>query len=273
MSVTKNNSTKTGKSKNKGANQWGNHKVNCCKGCSNGCRYCYARGLAMQRKQITGVNEWLNEIVRPKDVFKGRKYVGVKKSIMFPTTHDITPNNFWACFHVLEKLLKAGNRVKVVSKPHSECIETFCDGFKRYKKQILFRFSIGCMDNSVLSLWEPNAPAYEERKACLMHAHSNGFQTSVSVEPMLDAAHIDDLVADLRPYVTEAIWIGTMNYIHRFVDMENPTVAQDVQRIQAGQTLQAIQAIHSRHMNDPKVKWKETVSKMLGIPDSKDIWM
>ncbi|ACL04300.1 DNA repair photolyase-like protein [Desulfatibacillum aliphaticivorans] len=271
--ISQKKKVKKSKTNNSGANQWGGVKVNCCKGCSHACLYCYARGLAEQREQVSGMDEWLQEKVRPKDVFKGRKYYADGTSVMFPTSHDITPKNFWACFHVLEKMLSAGNRVKVVSKPHLECIETLCDGFKRYKKQILFRFSIGATDNTILSLWEPNAPAYEERKACLRLAHERGFQTSVSVEPMLDSAHIDDLVADLKPYVTEVLWIGTMNYIHQYVDISNQAVAQDAQRIEAGQTIQVIRDIHSRYMNDPKIKWKETISKMLGVPDSKDIWM
>ena len=50
-----------------GFKDWAVHSVNCCTGCSNNCRYCYARGMAIRFKRTTA-EEWPLERVRQKDV-------------------------------------------------------------------------------------------------------------------------------------------------------------------------------------------------------------
>ena len=105
-----------------------------------------------------------------------------------------------------------------------------------FKEQILFRFSIGACDNRILSYWEPNAPGYDERKECLIYAYQADFQTSVSVEPMLDSANIDTLIGELSPYVTHSIWIGKMNHLGRFGKGSDMVLKQAINRIRQGQT-------------------------------------
>jgi len=170
-----------------GTREWSVKDFNCCTGCSHNCRYCYARGIALHYNQIKK-DEWPVERIRAKDVSirHRKKYDG---QIMFPSSHDITPNNLDACITKLRNLLIPGNHVLVVSKPHLECIEKICDSLRNFISQILFRFTIGACDDRILSFWEPNAPRYAERKQCLIYAHQVGFKTSVSVEPMLDSAN------------------------------------------------------------------------------------
>jgi DNA repair photolyase len=110
----------------------------------------------------------------------------------------------------LGNILKAGNDVLVVTKPHLEAIKKICDLLPQYKDRILFRFTIGSIDTSVLKFWEPNAPAFEERLESLKHAFHSGYSTSVSCEPMLDE-QMDNLIEAILPYVTDSIWLGKMN--------------------------------------------------------------
>jgi DNA repair photolyase len=166
---------------------------------------------------------------------------------------------------VLEKLLKAGNKVLVVSKPHIQCITYICDQLGDYRDSILFRFTIGAMDNRVLSFWEPGAPSYEERKESLRYAFENGFQTSVSVEPMLDNEHIFDLVDDLSPYVTDAIWIGKMNQPRRRIEITDEVVEAEVVKIESGQTDERIIEIYESLKSSPLIKWKESIKKVVKI--------
>lgn len=197
---------------------WVYKTVSCCNGCSNDCIYCFAKGDAINKKRLTHA-QWSQAVVRQHDVVKNYPYMD--DPIMFPGTHDITTDNFEVCNIVLEKLLKAGNRVLVVSKPRPELIEKICDDFEAYKEYTLFRFTIGSIDDGILSFWEPNAPTYRERKEALQIAYSKGFRTSVSIEPMLDAGHIEELVTDLSDSVSHSIWIGTMNHMWYFdVDEE-----------------------------------------------------
>jgi len=260
---TKRNEKLKGKRNNHGTSEWSVKTVNCCTGCSHDCVYCYAKEMLIRFEQVTA-NLWPIERIRQHDVTKCHKNYGGQ--VMFPSSHDITPNNLDACLTVLEKLLSAGNKVLVVSKPHLECIEKICDAFMSYRGQILFRFTIGACDDTMLSYWEPNAPAYEERKNCLVYAYMTGFQTSVSVEPMLDSANIDLLINDLMPHVSDSIWIGTMNHTGRFGKHANPILQQAIKTIQMGQSDSNIKAIYQRHKNNPMIKWKAEIKKIVGIP-------
>lgn len=198
--------------KKTGFREWTKHSVNIATGCDNDCRYCYAKFMADrfgQRKK----EDWGNTLIRQKEVDKNRgKMDGV---IGFPTSHDILHSNIDEYISTLLKLLNAGNQVIIVSKPRLELIEKLCQSIEEFKNQVLFRFTIGAMDNAKLLFWEPNAPIYEERKACLKYVWKKGFRTSVSIEPMIDAANIESLVNDLIPFITEDIWIGIMNNIGR----------------------------------------------------------
>jgi len=257
---------KSSKTKNHGTKEWSVKTVNCCTGCSHDCRYCYAKGMAIRFKQVTA-NQWPHERIRPKDVSKIHKnYDG---QVMFPSSHDITPNNLNACLAVMKNLLVAGNRVLVVSKPHLDCIKAICEMFDPFKKQILFRFSIGACDDQILSYWEPNAPGYDERKECLTYAHQAGFQTSVSVEPMLDSANIDTLIGELLPYITHSIWIGTMNHLGRFGKGSDMVLKQATNRIRQGQMDIIIKQIYERYKTNPLIRWKKEIKKVVGIPVSK----
>ena len=255
--------SKTNRKSRHGTYEWATKTVNCCTGCSHDCRYCYAKSMALRFKQITP-GQWHSERVRPKDVNRRhKKYIG---QVMFPSSHDITPSCLEACMAVLDNLLNAGNRVLIVSKPHLECIKAICEKFAPFKDRILFRFTIGARDEGILAFWEPNAPAYAERKASLQHAFNKGFATSVSVEPMLDSANIDGLISDLSPYVTHSIWIGTMNHLGRFGKGSDMVLWQAIEAIRRGQTDTIIKAIYRRHKGNPMVKWKKEIKRVVGIP-------
>ena len=237
--------------------------MNCCNGCSHDCLYCYAKETAARHRRIP-IEEWKHEKIRQKDVDKAYKYR--ERTTMFPSSHDITPTNFDACFTVLKKLLESGNQVIVVLKPHLEIVQRLCKELKQYREKILFRFTITATDDKILSFWEPNAPPYEERKASLKWAFDAGFKTSVSVEPMLDSSRIDELVKDLLPYVNDAIWIGKMNDVRRRVAITDENVEREVRKIEVGQTDERIWAIYNRHKDNPKIEWKESIKKVVGIP-------
>jgi DNA repair photolyase len=248
---------------NNGTREWAAKTVNCCTGCSHDCVYCYAKGMALRFGQVA-IGEWASERIRQHDLMrKHPKYPG---RVMFPSSHDITPANLSACAQVLDNLLTAGNSILVVSKPHLECIRAVCQNFDGYRDRFLFRFTIGAQDDRLLSLFEPNAPGYLERKGALQYAYEHGFQTSVSVEPLLDAANIDALIADLLPFITDAIWIGKMNYLGRLYSKVGPEVQAALRKIEDGQTDEIIRAVYARHRHNEKIKWKKGIKKIVGIP-------
>ncbi len=193
----------------KGTKEWADSNVNCYYGCSNNCRYCYAKKIAIRFKRETP-QTW--KIMKPNYRAINKNYAKRKGTIMFPTSHDITLNSLNNCLIVLEKLLRANNRVLITSKPCFDCIKQICDIFSDYKDLILFRFTITSINDRFLQFWEPEAPHFEERLSALNYAYEKGFKTSISIEPFLDKDPTD-LIDRILPFITNSIWIGKMNYI------------------------------------------------------------
>lgn len=255
-----------------GTKEWAKKNANCVTGCSHDCRYCYARANGMRFHRVT-VEDWHEERIRDHDVKKKhRKVEGTPEGgtdIMFPTTHDLTPNTLNACLTVLGHILAPGNSVLITSKPHLECIQAVCDQFAAHNRAgtnlIMFRFTIGAMDNAVLRYWDRNAPLFKERLASLIHAFRKGFRTSVSVEPMLDSDHVVELFHAIKPYVTNSIWIGKMNKVRQRVAIDTPEDERAVQRIEAGQTDERVKAIYAALKDEPLVRWKESFKQVLGL--------
>jgi DNA repair photolyase len=205
----------------------------------------------------------VNEEVNHKALNK--KFKKIEGRIMFPSSHDITPTNLSYAIQHLHNILSAGNEVLIVTKPHLEVIERLCDEFADYKEQILFRFTIGSKKSKNLSFWEPSAPLYEERKAALIHAYEKGFQTSLSCEPMLDD-NVEGVVNDLQDFITETIWIGKMNLLKGRLKMNGYSDSLSLQKADeliAMQSDEKIIALVERLKDNPKIRWKESIKKVL----------
>lgn len=248
-----------------GTKEWASHSINFQSGCEHDCLYCYAKEGAINRG-YNSVDKWQESSIREKAVKKGRgKLDG---TIMIPTTHDITPSNVKEAVIVFEKLLKAGNDLLIVSKPHKECIQEICDLLPDYKQQILFRFTIGSISDDVLLFWEPKAPSFAERLESLKIAYFSGYKTSVSSEPMLDS-NIDLVVSAVEDYVTDSIWIGKMNQCVNRVKKNGHGDTETLRKLDSLMQFQNhepnIIEIYNKFKFHPKVKWKESIKKIVGI--------
>ena len=250
-----------------GTREWAVANIDCCTGCSHGCRYCYARYKAVVKEQKVDKADWRSVLIRNEDVEKNYgRYPG---QVMFPTTHDIVEENLGACMTVLENLLAAGNQVLIVSKPTLSCIAQICERFDECKDNILFRFTITARDRELLEYWEPGAPDYKQRKQSLTYAHQEGFATSVSVEPMLDTADAVDMVYDLLPFVSHSIWLGKLNKIRKRVEITDDRDRIQVEKIIEGQTDERIISIYQHLKEEPLVRWKESIKEVVGLPLAK----
>jgi DNA repair photolyase len=119
------------------------------------------------------------------------------------------------------------------------------------------------MDDKILSYWEPEAPSFEERYESLCYAFTGGFQTSISAEPMLDADNIVDLFNRLERMVTDTFWVGKMNHMESRI--EPGTDPKEIARIEAGQSDDRIWEIYYMLKDEPKVRWKESIKKVIGL--------
>lgn len=247
----------------RGTAEWAVATVDCGIGCPHGCRYCYARSKLVDRLRLASPAAWATFRVDEEAV--RRQYPLYHGQVMFPAHHDIVPDNLAACCAVLVNLLAAGNRVLVVSKPHLRCIEALCRELRRFRRQLLFRFTITARDDRILAFWEPQAPTYAERRASLALASQQGFATSVSVEPMLDGGDVAAMVHDLLPVVSHSIWIGKMNRIGERVASDSPEMAREIARIEVEQDDAHIWEIYRQLRDLPVVRWKESIKTVIGL--------
>ncbi|MCD6181515.1 MAG: hypothetical protein J7K89_03940 [Candidatus Cloacimonetes bacterium] len=247
-----------------GAHEWADKTANCINGCKHDCRYCYSKEMAIRFKRKTP-DTWKIEEVRNNQTEKN--FSKKSGSFMFPSSHDIHPDHLKENIRFLRKLLSSGNHILIVTKPHLVCIKAICENFERKKNQILFRFTIGSADDAVLKFWEPGAPEYNERLESLKYAFTQGFETSISCEPMLDN-HIENVINDTRDYVTDAIWIGKANFLLRRLKMNGYTDEESIKHAEQLIKWQSdirIIKLYTAYKNDKKIKWKESIKKVVGI--------
>ncbi len=244
-----------------GTKEWADHNVNCVKGCSNNCRYCYAKMMAKRFGRCTETT-WKDMVVNDKTV--KAHYGKYKGRVMFPSSHDIidTPIVLEACFTVLSKLLKAGNETLITTKPELSVVKKIIRRYRRFNSQIQFRFTITSMNDKLLSFWEPNAPKFQERLDSLKYAFDKGFKTSVSIEPFLDYEP-QKLVSAVTPYVTESIWLGPMNYIPNNDSLNG--VRQKYVTIRKNYEVGHLQKIYEDLIDFPLIQFKDSMLNRLGI--------
>jgi DNA repair photolyase len=243
--------------KTMGTKEWARHNRNCLFGCPGNCLYCYAKKTNIRFRKVTE-EDWPK--VRPK---KHPDPIGkVEGGIMFPTTHDLPWEQREIWLPYLTALLDAGNEVLVVSKPNLKSIMLICETLEKYKSQIEFRFTIGTDDDETRKFWEPGAPSINERIECLKFAHSMGYKTSVSMEPLLTNDPLP-LIARISQYVSCTIWIGTMNHM-RLSDFKDGQAAwfEEMQFINSKENMERL---YNQLSILPKIRWKDSVRDLLGV--------
>lgn len=183
-------------------------------------------------------------------------------------THDIVPEYIAETLVYLRKWLMVGNDILITSKPHYECIQAICDDLDDFKDQVVFRFTIGSMDDRTLRFWEPKAPEYGERMSSLIYAFNKGWKTSVSCEPYLDDT-IHSLVEAILPYINDTVWIGKMNQIKRRVKTGawKPEDFQFLEKVSVNQTDNKVRELYDTFKDEPKVRWKDSIKQVLGLPE------
>ena len=254
-----------------GTKEWAVANVNFVDGCSHNCKYCYSQEMAI-RFGRKSPQTWHKEVIRTKAVEKN--YKCFDGQVMVPSSHDITPIVLEEAILVISKILTVGNNVLIVTKPHLVCVHRLCQEFKDYKQNILFRFTIGSMDDEALKFWEPGAPEFSERFDCLKLAFNNGFNTSVSCEPFLDNK-IVDLVHKLYPYVSDSLWIGKANMLMKRISTNGyhdpETISQARELVEWQADPHNINSIYTALIKFQKVKWKESIKKVVGLQVSCEI--
>lgn len=129
-----------------GTKEWASTNFNLFQGCSHGCRYCYAMKMALRFKRIENEAEWETMVFNTAVLnHRFRKREG---RIMFPSSHDITPDTLKTCLIGIDRLTRPGNQVLITTKPHYDCVKAICQHLRTVKNLIQFRFTITSMNQN-----------------------------------------------------------------------------------------------------------------------------
>lgn len=152
----------------------------------------------------------------------------------------------------------------IVTKPNRKAIEAICSEFSSYRDTIIFRFTIGGLDEAALRIWEPGAPPLQERLWCLRHAFEQGYRTSISAEPMLvSCEEAERFYHIVEPLVTEDIWFGKMSGVGGFTNHPDPEVARRAAELQQVYADPIMMQFVGKMAGLPKVAWKDSIKKVI----------
>lgn len=192
-------------------------------GCGNGCLYCYRRAEMLRFKHLASGADWTKERVKDKQILKPE---GGKGQVMLPSGHDITEITQEAVADLARRLLEARTPVGMpettlllVTKAWGPSVQHVCERLELLcprpaegrRPRVVWRLSIGGKDERLRAFWEPHASSFAHRAEVLEWLHKNGWQTSVSCEPLLEPPAAVDLVGGLAPWVSDTIWVGKCN--------------------------------------------------------------
>jgi DNA repair photolyase len=185
--------------------------INPYTGCQHNCTYCYARFM----KRFTGHREPWGQFVDVKinapDLL--RKEITKKKPGKVWVSGVCDPYQpFEAKYLVTRKCLEilAQNDWSVVIQTRSPLILRDMDVLKR-GKNFEAGLSITTADDRIRKIFEPNAPAIEERINALDSLHKAGIRTYAMIAPILPG--VEDLAEMLAGKIDYVI-IDRMNYNH-----------------------------------------------------------
>jgi len=239
---------------------WAVETTNDFIGCETGCIYCYARKNAIRRGHTTE-EQWTKPFLN--SYRNTRKFKKIDGVYGYPSTHNITKNNIDICLVTIKEILTAGNDLLLVLKPFPDVVEKLCMQLQQWKKQIEFRFTITTMDDSIIEIFEPNGPSYEERRIALNIAFGLGYKTSLSIEPYLTVT-VEKLIMDLQHMITGLIFVGPMNYFNELA-AKYPIIHR-FKFLYTTDTLHSIkQAVDSLQLEN--VRYKDTFLTMLEVQD------
>jgi hypothetical protein len=78
----------------------------------------------------------------------------------------------------------------------------------------------------------------------------------------------DALIAAVRPFLTDSIWLGKINRLRQILPLNCPRNAEAVRRgedLMALQSDQAIRALYARYRHDPLIEWKDSIKAVVGL--------
>ena len=200
------------------------YTINPIVGCQHACQYCYARYLTRKNEVRENWGTYLELKTNALDVL--RKDAKIKKQgtvslSTFTDPYQKSEADYKLTREILKILKQYNFNVSILTK--SPLVLRDTDILKQFDRNSLeVGFSINTMNESVREIFEPKAPAINERIEALKSLHASGIRTWVFVAPVLPyiskytikelllniSGHVDYIMVDklnIKPGAWESI--------------------------------------------------------------------
>jgi len=198
------------------AKEYSELACNLYRGCTHGCRYCYAPSCM----RTTGEKWHAHAEPRPnviknleKDATKLR---GDSRRVLFSFLSDP-----YQPLERAERLTRQALRIVAKYRLNSQVLTKGCEDLIQEDFGLIkeARTQLGvtlCFaDDTLRQSWEPHASTVEERFAVLKAAHKAGIFTWVSLEPVINPAQALEVIRIAHPYVD--FWkVGKLNHMKEY---------------------------------------------------------
>jgi DNA repair photolyase len=197
------------------AREYSELACNLYRGCTHGCRYCYAPACMR-----TTSGKWHMQAEPRKDVLKllekdASRLQGDKRSILFcflcdpyqpiERTERLTRQ-------AIEILLKHRLNNQILTKGSADLILDDLELFKKARTKL--GITLSYTDDAIRKDWEPHASPVNDRLNILKEAHKAGIYTWVSLEPVIDPEQALSVIQSAHRNVD--FWkIGKLNHMKK----------------------------------------------------------
>lgn len=198
------------------AREYSELACNLYRGCTHGCKYCYAPAAM----RTTG-EKWHGNSEPRKDILRllekdAQKLKGDPRSILFCFLCDPyqpIERSERLTHHALEIMVKYRLNNQLLTKGCADLILEDLDLMKNAQTQL--GITLCFTDDNLRQQWEPNASKVSDRLNILKTAHKGGIFTWVSLEPVIDPTQALKVIKTANKYVD--FWkIGKLNHMKRY---------------------------------------------------------
>ena len=211
------------------AGEYSELAANLYSGCSHGCVYCYVPNILRQERK-----EFYFEPKPRKNILKllqkdCQKFYGEERSILLSFTSDPyqpIDKKYKITRYAIEIIKRYGLHVNILTKGGKRAERDFDLLDEKDKVGATLTFS----EETDSLKWEPEASTPKERMEMLKKAKEHGFQTWVSLEPVIDPYQTLKLIDMTHEYV-DHYKVGLLNYHPKSRQINWKKFANDVLEI------------------------------------------
>jgi hypothetical protein len=74
---------------------------------------------------------------------------------------------------------------------------------------------------------------------------------------------VENVVEEVKPFVSESIWIGLPNMLRSRVSTNNPALHPEANKLLNSLSKDRVKSIYNKYKTTKKIKWNNSINKML----------